>query len=133
MADAQKGDDRPTPRVVSRRPQRICRVSELYDGEGRSFSVEIDGRKCTIILVRRNTHIFAYADRCPHMEISLLWDRKVLMTADGNCIRCANHDAHFQIAEGICISGPCEGESLKSLMIKISRGSVWLLPDDSAT
>lgn len=53
------------------------------------------------------------------------------MTADGGHIRCANHDALFRVEDGVCTSGPCEAERLHGLEIKISRGTIWLLPGDN--
>lgn len=114
--------------AIPRGAERICRFAELLDGEGRSFVLSALGRNRTVVLIRKANEIFAYADRCPHMETSLLWDRKVLITSDGNHIRCANHDALFRIRDGLCIAGPCESEHLDALKVKILRGIVWLLP-----
>jgi nitrite reductase/ring-hydroxylating ferredoxin subunit len=46
---------------------------------------------------------------------------------EGALIQCAVHDARFLIDTGECILGPCPGESLESLPIRIDGGNIYLL------
>ena len=116
----------PRPRLPAG-AKRICALADIPDGGGRPFPVEIAGRRATVLLLRRGRKLFAYADRCPHMEMSLLWDGRLLTAADGEQIRCANHDAHFRVQDGCCVAGPCLGERLPALPVRLLNGVVWLL------
>lgn len=40
-------------------------------------------------------------------------------TPDGTLLYCSNHAAEFQIEDGFCVSGPCEGESLKAVKLLV--------------
>ena len=98
----------------------LCRMSELGDGEGRPIALSVEGRELTLLLVRKGQQVFAYSDRCPHMGISLLWDRKLLVTPDGSYLRCANHDALFRIRDGVCVAGPCIDERLEVVVTRVA-------------
>ena len=103
-------------------------MSELDDGEGKPIALSVEDRELTLLLVRKGPQVFAYSDRCPHMGISLLWGRKLLVTPDGSCLRCANHDALFRIQDGVCVAGPCINERLEAVVTRVVDGQVWLLP-----
>ena len=68
----------------------------------------------------------AYRNVCPHASIPLDRDGEPLLTADGLFLVCHNHGALFEPEDGLCVAGPCEGESLDPLRI-VRRGAGWAL------
>jgi nitrite reductase/ring-hydroxylating ferredoxin subunit len=38
----------------------------------------------------------------------------------------ATHGARFRIADGYCVAGPCRGERLSAVAVRIEAGLVWL-------
>ncbi|MNW19712.1 hypothetical protein D3C71_2198200 [compost metagenome] len=49
------------------------------------------------------------------------------MSGDGRHIVCFAHGALFQPDNGFCLLGPCQGQSLQALMVKLDvSGNVWL-------
>jgi 8-oxo-dGTP diphosphatase len=68
----------------------------------------------------------AYRNVCPHVPIPLDRDGEPLLTADGLFLVCRNHGALFAPEDGLCLAGPCEGESLDPLRIA-RRGAGWAL------
>ncbi len=68
----------------------------------------------------------AYRNVCPHVSIPLDRGGEPLLTADGLFLVCRNHGALFAPEDGLCVAGPCQGESLDPLRIA-RRGAGWAL------
>ncbi len=68
----------------------------------------------------------AFRNVCPHVAIPLDRGGEPLLTADGAYLVCRNHGALFDPEDGLCIAGPCEGESLVPLRVSRS-GAGWAL------
>ena len=49
------------------------------------------------------------------------------LTKDGTLIQCSTHGAKFGIEDGICVSGPCQGDRLKPVKTEIRDGHLYLL------
>ena len=47
-----------------------------------------------------------------------------LVTDDGRHLLCRTHGAIFAPESGLCLAGPCRGESLESIAI-VRAGSGW--------
>jgi nitrite reductase/ring-hydroxylating ferredoxin subunit len=61
----------------------------------------------------------AYVNRCPHVGTPLdLWDNEFL-AEDGRTLVCATHGAVFEPATGRCLGGPCAGDSLTALPLRL--------------
>lgn len=94
-----------------RRIVRLCHASELAEGGSRGFDPTGTGRD-TMFIVRRDG-LHAYRNACPHWgETSMAWRKDAFLNADGSRIVCAAHGAQFDIASGVCLLGPCIGQSL---------------------
>ena len=102
--------------------ERLCDEGDIPEQGG--IAVAHAGR--AILLVRADGHIHAYDDLCPHMKLSLRWPPAPFVTADGRHIACANHNAYFRAADGMCVAGPCKGDRLTRRTIRIENGAVWL-------
>ena len=46
-----------------------------------------------------------------------------LKTGDGLLV-CAAHGASFELARGECVAGPCRGESLRAVAVRVVDGEV---------
>jgi 8-oxo-dGTP diphosphatase len=78
------------------------------------------------LLVAMSDGARAYRNVCPHVSIPLDRDGEPLLTADGLFLVCRNHGALFAPEDGLCVAGPCEGESLVPLRV-VRRGAGWAL------
>ena len=78
-----------------------------------------------IILVKQADVVHAYRNSCPHIGIGLDYgDGSCLV--DGDKLICAMHGALFEAASGLCIDGPCNGQSLQRIAIRIEDGKIFL-------
>lgn len=106
--------------------RKLCRLDEITAGVARGFPV--NGR--SVIVVRnRSGAVTAWLNRCPHLGVPLNWQNDDFMDAEGTLLRCATHGALFEPDTGLCVLGPCRGESLWSLDCEIRDGDVLI--DDS--
>lgn len=76
-----------------------------------------------IILVNLAGTIHAYRNRCPHVGVGLDW-------GDGRCkvgpneLLCAMHGARFAADTGHCFAGPCTGQSLERIVVRVEDGKI---------
>jgi nitrite reductase/ring-hydroxylating ferredoxin subunit len=113
---------------VNAQPILLCRLDDVPDGEARGFDPLGSGQD-SVLLVRQGERLFAYRDICPHYgSTPMAWRRHAYLDADRKYIVCAAHGALFGIADGACVRGPCLGQSLTPLAVKIDGdGEVFLM------
>ena len=82
-----------------------------------------------LFVVKRNGRVFGYQNVCPHTGVSLDWMPHRFLDVDHALIICATHGALFEIDSGLCISGPCLGETLESVRIEQVDDKIFLVDD----
>jgi nitrite reductase/ring-hydroxylating ferredoxin subunit len=102
--------------------QRLCSSDELREGSSRGFSLG----HAPLLLVRREGHVYAYRNRCPHRGIPLEWQPDQFLDESGSLIQCATHGALFLVDSGECVAGPCAGEHLAALACQERDGGIWV-------
>jgi nitrite reductase/ring-hydroxylating ferredoxin subunit len=105
----------------------VCRVDEIEPGVGREARIDTPGgKKSWIALFRCDTGFVAYQNVCPHQGRALSWAPDRFMIGDDGLLVCPHHGASFRLSDGHCVSGPCSGESLQAVAIKIVNDEIWL-------
>lgn len=66
----------------------------------------------------------SYLNSCPHTQVNLNWTPNQFLDVESQFIQCSLHGAVFDPASGLCLRGPCLGESLISLPTVIHDGIV---------
>lgn len=102
--------------------QRLCGLADIPDGD--AIGVATPGGE--VVLVRQGRQVLAYRNRCPHLGIELNFMPDVFLDTEQRYIQCANHSALFQIEDGLCVFGPCQGESLVTVAVQLIDEDVWL-------
>lgn len=103
---------------------KICMMEEIPEREARSFETE-DGD--TIFITQRDGSFYAYQNVCPHLQVELEFLENQFLDQDQEFIQCSTHGALFDVETGLCISGPCQGDSLEKVNIKVhSDGGIYL-------
>jgi nitrite reductase/ring-hydroxylating ferredoxin subunit len=109
---------------------RLCALADLADPGSRGFSIAPQGREpLELFVVRRGTAVFAYRNRCPHTGAPLEWQPDQFLDYEGSFIQCALHGALFDMADGRCLRGPCVGDRLTALVVRVRDGAVMLVLD----
>jgi nitrite reductase/ring-hydroxylating ferredoxin subunit len=102
--------------------QRICALEDVPDDDAIGVTTALG----EVVVVRQGGAVFAYRNECPHLGIELNFMPDVFLDTEHRYIQCANHGALFQIEDGLCVFGPCQGESLVVLKAQVIDGGVWL-------
>jgi len=104
----------------------ICELDEIDDPGSRAFAIGEGDWPLRGFVVRMADEVFAYLNRCPHAGHPLNWRPDEFLTVDRTLIMCRSHGALFQIDSGLCIGGPCTGQSLRRLPVGVRDGVVIL-------
>jgi nitrite reductase/ring-hydroxylating ferredoxin subunit len=105
----------------------LCHQSELADPGSRGFSLQLPEGELALVLVKYEGRIFAYRNRCPHTGVNLEWRADQFFDLTERYIQCATHGALFRPRDGLCLRGPCAGQSLQPLPLEASREGVYLI------
>ncbi len=104
---------------------KLCDFNELSEVDSREFVISEFSPARNIFIVRNYEITTAYENSCPHNLGPLNWSEDVFLSYEKDYIECANHGALFEIANGQCIYGPCVGQSLNKIVIKIDDGVIY--------
>ncbi len=104
----------------------ICHTWDIDDPGSLNFHLDWKGEHVNGFAVGKNNMFFAYHNVCPHVCIPLDWVEHQFLDPDKALIQCANHDARFIIEDGLCISGPCLGKSLKKIDVVVVENTLYL-------
>lgn len=102
----------------------IAKVNELAPGSVKKFWLICQKYRLDGFLINDQGSFHAYVNRCRHMPTPLDFVRDEFLSDDGRFLRCYTHGALYEFATGLCIEGPCKGESLYRLPVRVDRGEV---------
>lgn len=107
--------------------QPICRITDIKDADARGFVARVDGKQRNVVAARRADEVFVYINLCPHAGhlLDIVPDR-FFGPDEPDHLRCGVHGALFRVEDGYCISGPCEGISLRAIPVTIEDGDVFV-------
>ncbi len=102
----------------------VCEAAEV--AQDRALLVRLGPTRSVILLRLPGGDVVAWRNACPHMGIELDWEPSRLLTRDGRYLRCTGHGALFRKDTGLCVRGPCAGESLQSVPVQLDGDRVAL-------
>jgi nitrite reductase/ring-hydroxylating ferredoxin subunit len=107
----------------------LCPASDIPPGAARGFPA-VEGAAHGLFAVHHfREGILLYVNSCPHLGVPLDWLPGQFLTTDGTRILCATHGAEFRIVDGLCVHGPCRGESLTKVPCTIVDNMLIVPPD----
>jgi len=104
----------------------LCSLAELEETGSRGFSVGEGDWPLRGFIARTADGVSAFVNYCPHAGHPLNFRPHRFMTPDRNLILCSSHGALFARDNGLCIAGPCAGQSLTPIPVEIVSGYVLL-------
>lgn len=98
----------------------LCRLDALVDGEATAIELagSPDGEPRGLIVLRHADAVHAFENVCPHAGRRLDYAPGRFLLQRGSLI-CAVHGATFQQADGLCIAGPCRGQHLRAVPVRV--------------
>lgn len=101
-----------------------CDVETLPPGHTATFRLVCAGRTVHGFAVNHEGRTYAYVNSCPHVGTSLdLWPNE-LLSEDKTMLVCSTHGALFAPDSGLCLAGPCAGDHLTPLAVRIDGRDV---------
>ena len=104
---------------------RLCRDEEIAEGGARGFRIGAGTRPTRVFVLRWDGALRAYLNVCPHAATALDWVPDKFFHPDRRHLICATHGALFLPETGLCVAGPCEGESLQPVEVAVEDG--WIV------
>jgi nitrite reductase/ring-hydroxylating ferredoxin subunit len=103
----------------------LSQLSAIQEGGFLAVEAVIDGEYESIVLFREGDSVRAWLNVCPHAGRRLDYlPGKFLM--DKGLLVCAAHGATFRTSDGECVAGPCRGEHLRAVPVRVEEGCVLL-------
>ena len=107
-------------------PTLLCRFDDLPDPGARGFVLGRGPDALDLIVVRQGGGVRAYRNACPHQGTPLETFPDKFLDAEGAHLVCSTHGARFRLADGHCVSGPCQGKRLEPVQVTLEQGQVVL-------
>lgn len=105
---------------------QVCQLSQLGDPGARGFEVGGGTWPFRGFVMQQSGELKAYANICPHLSHPLDMLPDEFFAEDGKVLRCMSHGALFDPDSGLCLAGPCVGESLLTLECGSDGDQVWV-------
>ncbi|MCU7915705.1 MAG: Rieske 2Fe-2S domain-containing protein [Candidatus Thiodiazotropha sp. (ex Gloverina cf. vestifex)] len=102
-------------------------IDDLPDPGSRGVTLELSNGTVEVILLQKGGCLFAYRNRCPHTGVNLEWQPDRFLDFTDRYIQCATHGALFRIEDGYCLRGPCAGQHLNSIPLRMESGRVFVM------
>lgn len=104
----------------------LCHQDRLAEGSALGLDPYGEGRD-TLLVVRWQGALRAWRNSCPHLEVPMQYRKDRFLSGDGQYIVCFAHGARFVPDTGLCVLGPCLGQSLHPHSLTVDeQGGIWL-------
>jgi nitrite reductase/ring-hydroxylating ferredoxin subunit len=106
---------------------KLCNINDIEDPGAKGFQFEPNNNDTNIFIVKKEGQIYGYKNKCPHAGVNLEWQADDFLDMDKNLIQCSVHGAVFIIESGLCAGGPCNGNNLQTVAIRVNdNGDIFL-------
>lgn len=110
----------------------LCDAAQIADPGSRGFVLDSgDAPPLRLFVVNKGGELHAYVNSCPHTGAPLEWMPDQFLDFDNSFIQCAIHGALFRPEDGMCVRGPCAGDALRALPLRVRDGVVMVAPGDA--
>ena len=105
----------------------VCALEQVPDGGATAMDAMLADGEESLILLRRGEQVNGYLNICPHAGNRLDYAPGKFLLKNASLI-CAVHGAVFNQADGLCTGGPCRGQSLRAVPLRVVDGFICLDP-----
>ena len=104
----------------------LVTLDQLADGGFGETEATVDGDTESIVIYRDGDRVRAWINVCPHAGRRLDWAPGRFLKSKAGELVCAVHGATFELQGGVCVAGPCRGDSLRAIDVETVAGDVRL-------
>ncbi len=102
----------------------LCSIDDIENGEAKELSFRSRNELYDIFIQKHDGNIYAYVNVCPHAGTPLNMEEGRFMEKSGKYLMCHTHGALFQLDDGLCVAGPCNGARLQAVAIKVEKSLI---------
>jgi nitrite reductase/ring-hydroxylating ferredoxin subunit len=102
---------------------KLAPLESIPDRDSRGFDVKKQGRD-QLFVIRRGEEVIAWRNNCPHRGFegtSMAWKKHAYLNKNKTKIFCSAHGAQFDIESGECFLGPCLGQKLERMDVRLAE------------
>jgi nitrite reductase/ring-hydroxylating ferredoxin subunit len=114
---------------AARTERVLCPLSEIEDGQGRGFTLGEGNARREIFVLRAGARVYGYVNSCPHQGTPLDWVPDRFVSTETGLVLCATHGAMFRVEDGYCVAGPCAGQALRRVPVRVDAAGRVILDD----
>ena len=104
----------------------LIALDAIPDGGFAEVEAVVDGDAESLILHRDGDQVRAWFNVCAHAGRRLDWSPGQFLKSKEGLLVCAVHGASFELGGGECVAGPCRGEALRAVAVKVQDGHLVL-------
>lgn len=104
----------------------IATLDELEKHPSKKFVFEKKGETYEGFVVRFTGNYYAYVNECQHIHVPLDIVENSFFTRNKEYLMCQTHGATYDPETGECVGGPCVGQYLSSVPIRVKDGKIYL-------
>jgi len=102
----------------------LCSLADLDATGAKEIVLNQDGARVPVFVLNYRGNILGYVNACPHVRLPLNWTEDVFLDISRTYLFCANHGAHFDVMTGLCLRGPCKGQSLTPFPVRVEGDAI---------
>ncbi|WND03746.1 Rieske 2Fe-2S domain-containing protein [Temperatibacter marinus] len=103
----------------------MATLSDLQKTGSKNVIFKKEDKQLQVLLHCTVKGIKAYINSCPHARVPLNLFGDRFMDITDRYLLCQTHGARFEPETGYCIAGPCKGEYLRSVAIKVTEKAIY--------
>lgn len=103
----------------------LANFDEIQIDSWTEYSLELEDGYQSIILHKSVNGLQAFNNFCPHQGRRLDYVSGKFLFDDNQNLICPAHGAEFDTNTGVCINGPCKGQSLQAIELNVESGKIY--------
>jgi nitrite reductase/ring-hydroxylating ferredoxin subunit len=106
---------------------RLTNINEVEEGQWYEFNLQKEDSVFSLMLQKKNNKYIAFKNFCPHQGRRMNYSAGQFLTTEEGNIVCPAHGAEFKPDDGLCVNGPCLGQSLEPVHIQLNEESIFAI------
>ncbi|VAW39041.1 hypothetical protein MNBD_GAMMA01-1916 [hydrothermal vent metagenome] len=106
---------------------KLAKISDIKQGVLYECSLQTTSGPLSVMLYKKDGKYLAFKNLCPHHGRRMDYAAGKFLVADNGNIVCPAHGAEFNIDDGLCITGPCQGKSLESIQLQFNESDIFTI------
>ncbi|MBL4772652.1 MAG: Rieske (2Fe-2S) protein [Alcanivoracaceae bacterium] len=105
----------------------MANIIDVEENKWYEFSLQTSDGLTSVMILKKPGKYYGFKNSCPHQGRRMDYAAgKFLLSETGNII-CPAHGAEFDCDSGLCINGPCLGQSLVSVNIQTNETDIFAI------